>query len=168
MRTGQFVRHCFPHVEAMMPYGPSSKHYRTTWAAVLYYGAWYAFERGQNLVAESMARVSLEAQEQVFGRESTHTLASMNSLANVLRARGKYEEAEEMNRRALAGYEKELGWNHPDTLTTVSNLASVLRPRGKCEEVEEMNRRALAGREKGLGMNHLDILTSVSNLAGVL
>ena len=158
----------FPHVEVMMPYRPSNKNLQTTWAAVLYKGAWYASECGRYLVAESMARGNLEARERILGWESTQTLDSVDNLAAVLRARGKYEEAEEMNRRALAGYEKELGVNHPHTLMSVSNLSVVLRARGKYEEAEKMNRRALAGREKELGVNHPDTLASVNNLAVVL
>jgi tetratricopeptide (TPR) repeat protein len=96
------------------------------------------------------------------------TLTSINNLALVLQAQGKYEEAEKLNRRALEGREKELGVHHLNTLTSINNLASVLQDQGKYEEAEKLNRRALEGYEKELGVHHLNTLTSVSNLAVVL
>jgi Tetratricopeptide repeat len=65
------------------------------------------------------------------GREHPSTLTSMNSLARVLRDRGKIEEAEQMFREVLAIMQRVLGMEHPDTLTSMHNLAVALSDRGK-------------------------------------
>ncbi|KAL8766753.1 MAG: hypothetical protein Q9194_006182 [Teloschistes cf. exilis] len=83
--------------------------------------------RGKYEEAEPMNRRALDGRDKVLGKEHPDTLASVSSLASVLRNQGKYEEAEPMNRRALDGRDKVLGKEHPNTLTSVSNLASVLQ-----------------------------------------
>jgi hypothetical protein len=75
-------------------------------------------------------------------------LASVGSLAEVLRSQGKYDAAETLNRRALEGREKALGKEHRDI------LAEVLLSQGKHGAAEEMHRRALEGREKILETGH--------------
>ena len=124
--------------------------------------------RGKYAEAEGMYRQTLELMEKALGQEHPSMLASMNSLAIVLRGQGKYKEAERMHQRALELSEKVLGQEHPDTLCSMNNLALVLRRQGKYKEAEQMHQRALELSEKVLGQEHPDTLCSMNNLALVL
>ena len=55
---------------------------------------------------------------------------SLNNLAVLYHAQGKYAEAEPLYRRALGIREKALGPEHPDVATSLNNLAELYRPRG--------------------------------------
>ena len=65
----------------------------------------------------------------MLGPEHPDTLTSVDNLAGLYKAQGRYSEAEPLFRRALAGWERVLGQEHPDTLTSVNNLAASMRPR---------------------------------------
>ena len=69
---------------------------------------------------------------------------TLNNLAIVYQAQGKYREAEGLFKRALAIREKALGANHPDVGQTLNNLANVYRAQGKYREAEGLLKRALA------------------------
>jgi hypothetical protein len=68
----------------------------------------------------------LAVSEKVLGPEHPDTLASLNNLANLYQAQGRYGEAEPLYRRALAVMEKVLGPEHPDTLLVQLNYTTVL------------------------------------------
>ena len=100
-----------------------------------------------------------------WAQDHPHTAQSYNSLAETLRAQGKYAEAEAMQRRALAIYLKALGADHPDTASSYNNLALTLHAQGKYAEAEAMHRRTLAIVLKALGADHPHTATSYTNLA---
>jgi tetratricopeptide (TPR) repeat protein len=47
---------------------------------------------------------------------------SLNNLAEIYRAQGKYDDAEQLFKRALAIQEKAFGPDHPDTHAVSDNL----------------------------------------------
>jgi tetratricopeptide (TPR) repeat protein len=65
---------------------------------------------------------------------------SLNNLAVLYRAQGRYPEAEPLNQRALAIQEKALGPEHPNTVTNLNNLAELYRAQGRNEEAERLLR----------------------------
>ena len=69
---------------------------------------------------------------------------SLNNLAALYQAQGKYGEAEPLYQRALAIWEKALGPEHPDVATSLNNLAGLYYAQGKYEEAEPLYQRALA------------------------
>jgi tetratricopeptide (TPR) repeat protein len=50
---------------------------------------------------------------------------SLNNLADLYGAQGRYARAEPLYQRALAIREKALGPDHPDVATSLSNLAQL-------------------------------------------
>ena len=76
-------------------------------------------------------RAGAKLNEAELGPTHPHTLSSVNNLAILLRAQGKYAEAEPLFRRALQGREAELGPTYPHTLSSVNNLANLLSDQGK-------------------------------------
>ena len=93
---------------------------------------------------------------------------SRNDVANVLKARGKYEEAEQEYRASLALRVEALGSDDLHVAISRNNLASVLRMQGKYEEAEAEYRAARAILEITVGPGHPDIAVVRNNLANVL
>ena len=101
----------------------------------------------------------------MLGPADLSTLTSVNNLAALYDAQGRYGEAEPLYKRALAGYEAARGPAHPETLRGVNNLAFLYQAQGRYGEAEPLYKRALAGNEAALGPVHPNTLTSVNNLA---
>jgi tetratricopeptide (TPR) repeat protein len=60
---------------------------------------------------------------------------SLNNLASLLKAQGKYAATRPYYERALAIKKKILGPKHPSTATSVNNLALLLRAQSDYEAV---------------------------------
>ena len=126
------------------------------------------WQLGEQVQAERVDRESLATRERLIGPDSLDTLASVNQLALLLKAQGKFDEATPLFQRALEGTEKILGPSHPDVFPIVVNLASQLRMKGKYAEAEPVYRRALAGWQEQFGPDHPDTLMSMNNLSYLL
>lgn len=66
---------------------------------------------------------------------------TLNDLAGLLQATGRYAEAEPLYRRDLAISEAALGPEHPDVATSLNNLAALLQTMGRYTEAEPLYRR---------------------------
>ena len=95
--------------------------------------------------------------------EHPRTATSLNNLALLYEAQGKYEQAEPLLQRALAIWEQQLGPEHPDTATSLNNLALLYYTQGKYEQAEPLYQRALAIVEKQLGPEHSTTATVREN-----
>ncbi len=73
---------------------------------------------------------------------------SLNNLAALHKAQGRYAEAEPLYRRSLAIWEKALGPEHPNVATSLENYAALLREIGRTAEADKMEARAKAIRDK--------------------
>jgi tetratricopeptide (TPR) repeat protein len=67
---------------------------------------------------------------------------SLNNLAALYRAQGKYDQAEPLYKRALAILEKALGPEHPDVATVLGNYAALLEKTNRQAEAEKLRQRA--------------------------
>jgi tetratricopeptide (TPR) repeat protein len=113
----------------------------------------------------SWFRVQNNRTSELFGPAHPDTLSSLNNLAALYRAEGRYDEAEPLYREALERRRAVLGPIHPDTLTSLNNLAFLYEDRGRSREAELLYREALLARRKILGPQHHDTLVSLNNLA---
>jgi CHAT domain-containing protein/Flp pilus assembly protein TadD len=91
--------------------------------------------------------------------------SSLNNLAILYYAQGKYAEAEPLFQRALLATEKTLGPEHPTVPTSLNNLAELYRSQGKYAEAEPLYQRALRIWEKALGPEHPAAAYALNNLA---
>ena len=69
------------------------------------------------------------------------TATSLNNLALLYRAQGKYEQAEPLYMRALSICEQQLGAEHPHTQIILGNYLSLPRRMGQDEEVTRLERK---------------------------
>jgi tetratricopeptide (TPR) repeat protein len=75
--------------------------------------------------AEKPLTRSLMINEKALGPEHPDVATSLNNLAGLYRAQGKYAEAEPLYKRALAIREKVLGPEHPHVAIVCKNMAGL-------------------------------------------
>ena len=86
--------------------------------------------------------------EKALGPEHPRVANSLNILALLYAAQGKYAEAEPLYQRALAIAEKALGPEHPDVALTLENYAGLLRKMERDADAEKTGARAKEIRTK--------------------
>ena len=69
---------------------------------------------------------------------------SLNNLAALYQAQGKYAAAEPLYKRALALWEKALGADHPHVATVLGNMAEFYKKIGRNDEAKGFEERAKA------------------------
>ena len=80
---------------------------------------------------------ALAIRERVLGPDHPDTSHSLNNLAALYQAQGKYEQAEPLYQRALTIYTRAFGPQHPGTKTIQRNYDGFL---------EEKKRKGASGR----------------------
>ncbi len=94
-----------------------------------------AYQQADYAEAEKQLEAALKEAE-AFGPDDVRLATSLNNLALLYKAQGRYAEAEPLYKRSLAIDEKALGPEHPDVATSLNNLAELYRARGKYAEAE--------------------------------
>ena len=100
-----------------------------------------------------------------FGKQDPRLATSLNNLALLYRAQGKYAQAEPLYKRSLAIREKALGPEHPDLALNLNYLALLYETQGKYAEAEPLYKRSLAIKEKALGPEHPNLAAMLGNYA---
>ena len=114
------------------------------------------YHEGKNAEALTLALQTVERAEKELGEEHRQTLATVNNLALLYRAAGRYREAELLLKHAFEVSERVLGAGDHQTLGSVNNLAALYRAQGRYGEAEPLFKRALEARERALGKEHPD------------
>ena len=83
-----------------------------------------AYQQAEYAEAEKQLEAALKETE-AFGLDDVRLATSLNNLAALYHAQGKYAEAEPLYQRALAIREKAFGPEHPDVATSLNNLAQL-------------------------------------------
>ena len=126
-----------------------------------------ALQQGRYADAEKLLVAAVEEAEG-FGPQDLRLAATLDSLAGLYRAQGKYARAEPLFKRALAIYENALGPEHPIVATDLNNLAALYQTQGKYADAEPFHKRALAIWEKALGPDHPYVAQSLEIYAVLL
>jgi len=123
--------------------------------------------QGQSLWAEAEKwfKACLQMTEQRCGADHPGTATSLNNLAELYRAMGRYLEAEPLYVRSLSIWEQQLGADHPQTAMTLNNLAALYYAMGRYAEAEPLYVRSLSIYEQQLGADHLNTAPTLNNLA---
>ena len=91
----------------------------------------------------------------MLGPDHPDTLGSVNNLAGLYQATGRYEVGPSRSISARwRPSERVLGPDHPDTLISVNNLAALYEATGRYDAAEPLYQRALEARERVLGPDH--------------
>ena len=105
-----------------------------------------------------------ELSEQLFGRNHTDTMDSLNNLALAHDSNGEYEKAIRIYDEILSEQTNRFGVEDQRTLTTLNNLGVALMAGGKYLEAEGILEKTLKTRMSTLGENDHRTATTMSNL----
>ena len=122
--------------------------------------------------AEPLYREALEVRRATLGSRHPGTLASINNLGLLLKAKGDLAAAEPLLREALERRRATLGSGHPDTIKSMNYLGLVLMAKGVYAAAELLLCKALEGQREHLGppaaaLTTIGDLNAVTN-AGII
>ena len=100
-----------------------------------------------------------------LARNTPAAAYSLNNLALVQKALGKYAEAEASYKKALGIYQSLGRTNHPDYTNPLNNLGELYRVMGRLQEAVYAFEEVIVLREKLLGTLHVNYANAVNNLA---
>ncbi|WP_354119947.1 CHAT domain-containing protein [Bradyrhizobium sp. LA6.12] len=95
-------------------------------------------------------------------------MSSLNNLAFLYQAQGRYGEAEPLFWETLQARRAVLGPRHPDTLVSLNNLAFLYDAQGRYSEAEPLYQEALHASREALGPRHPTTLRTQLNMTGLL
>ncbi len=124
-----------------------------------------ALREGDFARGAAAAEKALALARGLFGPRHPSTLTSMNNLAALYRAQGRYGEAEPLYRETLQLSREVLGPRHPNTLGSMNNLAALYDSQGRYRDAEPLYLEALKLSRAVLGPRHPNTLSSMNNLA---
>ena len=126
------------------------------------------FDAGNYDEALPLAQKSLEIKEKELGKGHPEVAVSLNSLAMIYHATGKYGDAELLYKRALDIREKTADNKHPeDVAESLNNLAALYRAKARYSEAEPLYKRALEIDERKFGKENPTVATNLNNLAAL-
>ena len=99
----------------------------------------------------------------VLGAEPGYA-KSINILATLYLAQGKFAEAEPLAHRGVGGHPPRAGPEHPQTIAAMNNLASLYRYQGKLAEAESLSIKVLEVARALRGPEHPETMISMNNL----
>jgi len=110
---------------------------------------------------------ALAIRRQALPVEHPDTLASMNDLAELYHAQGRYNEAESLLTTTLEKRRRILGRENEHTLVTAGNLAVLYEKQGRLGDAEALAIDTLEAQRGLLGDGHPATLTTTNTLATV-
>jgi tetratricopeptide (TPR) repeat protein/class 3 adenylate cyclase len=110
---------------------------------------------------------AFQIRETILGEKHPDTAYTLNNLAMLYYAQGKYEQAEPLFTKALQIRETVLGQEDPDTAISLINLAIFYKDQDKFEQAEQYYLKALQIREKVLGTEHPETASGLSYLGNL-
>ncbi len=108
------------------------------------------------------------AEAKGFGPRDTRLATSLNNLASLYQAQGKYTQAELLYQQSLGGLAGALGPEHPFLAAALTNLAWLYYSTAQYERAEPLYRRSLAIIEKASGPEHPSSVEVLNNLGALL
>ena len=103
------------------------------------------YQSGKHKQALDLAQKVKTNAEQTLGKEHPETLNSVNNLAVLYQAQGRYALAEPLLKRALEARTRVLGKEHPSTLISVNNLGFLYQAQGRYDLAEPLYKQRSGG-----------------------
>ena len=128
---------------------------------------WKAFQEGRLDEAETWLR-SARTVARTLGADDPRLATTLDHLAWVLCAEGKFDQAEPLAKQALAIREKALGPQHEDTARSLNTLACLYDADGRLDEARARYEQALsilAKRGEGQGPGATSIRDNLATIA---
>src|SRR5579884_1176749 len=136
-------------------------------ASLLHKISVYLHDKALFSQAEPLYQDALRIYQKALGPEHPSTATTMDALASLYQAQGRYEQAEPLYQDALRIYQKALGPEHPSTAATMHALASLYQAQGRYEQAEPLYQDALRISKKAEGPEHPSTATTMHALASL-
>lgn len=127
-----------------------------------------AYFEGDYPTALAYAEQALEMAKEIYGEEHPEYGASLNNIAFVYDAMGRYDEAIDLTKRAVDNAKNTLGKQHEEYCLRLGNLARYYQMVGKLSEAETLMREALQCGEQVWGTDHIDYGSLLNNLGMIV
>ncbi len=101
---------------------------------------------------------STEIRRTALGEDHPDFATSLNNLAELYRAMGRYEEAEPLYKQSLEITRTALGEDHPDFAISLWSMATLQTSLKRFSEAEPMHKRSLLILRRALGEDHPDTI----------
>jgi ankyrin repeat protein/tetratricopeptide (TPR) repeat protein len=126
----------------------------------------YSTCEGKNryLVAEDLARQTLDGLERNLGRDHPNALRTSKRLGNYLRFEGDCEHAAKRLEMTYLRMKEQLGFHHPGTLSALTSFAAASAAQGYVEEARRNFNDALKDQVELLGCDHPNTLWTIQAL----
>lgn len=125
------------------------------------------YGRGDYEQALAKAIEARELARGALGAEHPEFATSLDNLAAVYKALGRYAEAEPLLEQAIKIRRKTLGENDPDYVASLNNLGGLYKTTGKYSEAEPLYRRALEIVRSNIGEENAFYVGGLNNLASL-
>ena len=125
------------------------------------------FYAGDYATSDSLNRLALAMDQDLFGRRHPNVASTLVNLAATRFNLGFVEEAELLYRQALEIYVAYYGEDHPTTASNMVMLAQALAARDQFEEAISLLVPALQVRERVYGPDHPRVATTLSELGTI-
>lgn len=125
------------------------------------------YRQGEYERALVQALDACEFSRRTLGEEHPEYAASLDNLAAIYKALGRFEEAEPLLKQALEIRKKTLGENDPDYVISLNNLAGLYKATGRYADAEPLYLRSLEIIRTGAGEENAFFATGLNNLASV-
>ena len=127
-----------------------------------------ATDAAMGVIDGAILNPAVEAVGKQFEDQPLVAAKLQQTLANLYKRFGKYEQALPLQESAQQTRRKELGIDHPDTLLSINNTATLLDRQGQYARAEPLYREALDGWRRVRGAESQEVQIQMTNLAGNL
>ncbi|KAI9775960.1 MAG: hypothetical protein M1839_000659 [Geoglossum umbratile] len=127
-------------------------------------------ENGEMKAATHHAKMALEGQSSLLGRDHPDTLVSMDNLSRILYANSvtlHLNEAEDVGIETFERRTRVLGPHHPDTLNTMGMLVGIYQKNGRLDKAEELGVELVDIREQLHGPEDPTTLRAMNRLGTI-
>ncbi len=125
-----------------------------------------AYAKSKYVEAEQHVLAAIEAAKR-FPPEDPRAGSSIDFLAHVYMAMGRFKDAESRFEEALEFYASRVGPAHPWTIAEINNLGALYIKLGRYSDAEPLFRISLNRSVKTLGPKHPTVALALNNLAEI-
>jgi tetratricopeptide (TPR) repeat protein len=125
-----------------------------------------AFAKSEYMEAEQHVLAAIEAAK-MFPPEDTRAGSSIDLLAHVYQATGRFKDAESRFEEAIEFYASRVGPAHPWTMVEINNLGGLYSALGRYSDAARLYRIAVNRLQKTLGPKHPTVALTLNNLAEI-
>ncbi|MDZ7714687.1 MAG: serine/threonine-protein kinase [Balneolaceae bacterium] len=124
------------------------------------------FNKGEYEKADSVLQRTLKLRRKYSGSDKLGIAATLNDLATLNHAQGKYSQAAPFYRESIDIYQRIYN-EHANLAIIMSNFSALLREKGNYDEAEKYQQQALEMHQNITGEESIDVALGLGNLGSI-